>query len=53
VEAVSIRAVEFVDHGGEKTRELALHVVGETPKQAGAIEALKGPPLIEIVWRSA
>ena len=46
-------SVEFVDHIREKTSELGLHVVGDTPEQAAAIEALEGPHLIEITERPA
>jgi len=38
----------FVDHVAEKTSELALHVTGDTPEQAAAIDALEGAHLIEI-----
>ncbi len=46
--AVPILAVEFVDHVADKTSELGLHVVGDTPEQVAAIEALQGVHLIEI-----
>jgi hypothetical protein len=49
--AQPILAVEFVDHIAEKTTELALRVVGDTPEQVAAIEALEGAHLIEIVER--
>ena len=45
---VQILGVEFVDHVGEKTSELALHVVGDTTEQAAAIDALEGAHLIEV-----
>jgi hypothetical protein len=53
VHAVQILAVEFVDHVGDKTSELGLLVVGDTPQQAAAIEALEGAHLIEITERLA
>lgn len=49
---VPIRSVDFVDHSGG-TAELGLHVVGDTPEQAAAIEALEGAHLIEVVERPA
>jgi hypothetical protein len=50
--AVAILSVEIVDHRAEKTSELGLHVVGDTPEQAMAIEAMEGAHLIEIAERS-
>lgn len=52
-QVVPILSVEFVDHAADKTSELALHVVGDTPEQVAAIEALEGPHLIEIIERPA
>jgi hypothetical protein len=46
---IPILAVEFVDHRAEARSELALHVVGETPEQVAAIDALDAAHLIEIV----
>jgi hypothetical protein len=51
--AIPIRAVDFVDHAGDRTSELALHVVGETSEQVAAVEALEGAHLIEISEQSA
>ncbi len=39
---VPILAVGFVDNVGERASELTLHVVGDTPDQAAAIDALEG-----------
>ena len=50
--AVPILSVEFVDHVGQKTSELGLHVVGDTPEQTAAIEALEGAQLVEVTERS-
>jgi hypothetical protein len=50
--AIPIRAVEFVDHVAEKMSELALHVVGETPEQEAAVDALGGAQLVEITERA-
>jgi hypothetical protein len=50
--AVPILSVEFVDHMAEKATELGLHVVGDTPEQVAALEALEGAHLIEITERS-
>jgi hypothetical protein len=52
-QTVPILSVEFVDHVGEKTSELGLHVVGDTSEQAAAIEALEGAHFIEIFVRPA
>jgi hypothetical protein len=49
--AVPILGVEFVDHVGEKTSELALHVVGDAPEQVAALEAMEGAHLIEVTER--
>ena len=49
--AVPILSVEFVDHVADKMSELGLHVVGDTPERAAAIEALEGAHLIEITER--
>ena len=46
--AVPILSVEFVDHVGQKTSELGLLVVGDTPEQTAAIDALEGAQLIEV-----
>jgi hypothetical protein len=51
VHALSIRSVEFADHMSEKTSELGLHVVGETPEEADALDRLQGPQLIEVTSR--
>jgi hypothetical protein len=48
---VSILAVESVDNVADKTSELGLHIVGDTPEQVVAIEALEGAHLIEITER--
>jgi hypothetical protein len=45
-------SVDFVDHVAEKPNELGLHVVGDTPEQAEAIQALEVAQLIEITERS-
>jgi hypothetical protein len=52
VHAIPILSVEFVDHVAEKTSELGLHVVGDTPEQVAAIDAMEGPQLIEITGPS-
>ena len=49
--AVPILSVEFVDHVGQKTSELGLHVVGDTPEHTAAIDALEGAQLIEVAER--
>jgi hypothetical protein len=49
--SIPIRSVEFVDHRADATSELALHVIGDTPEQVAAIEALEGAHLIEIMVR--
>jgi hypothetical protein len=41
----------FADHVAEKMSELALHIVGETPEQAAAVDALEGAQLIEVTKR--
>jgi hypothetical protein len=51
--SVPILSVEFVDHTAEKTSELGLHVIGDTPEQVAAIGALEGAHLIEITERPA
>jgi hypothetical protein len=45
---IPICAVEFVDHVADRTSELALQVVGETPDQVAAVEALEGAQLMEV-----
>jgi translation initiation factor IF-3 len=46
--AIPIRAVEFADHLAEKMSELGLQVVGRTPEEVAALEALEGAQLIEV-----
>jgi hypothetical protein len=46
--AIPIRAVEFVDHVTEKMSELGLQVVGRTPEEVAAVDALEGAQLIEV-----
>jgi hypothetical protein len=50
--SVPILSVEFVDHVADKTSELGLHVVGDTPEQVAAIDGVEGSHLIEITERS-
>jgi translation initiation factor IF-3 len=47
--SIPVRAVEFVDHMAAATSELALHVIGDTPEQVAAMDALVGGHLVEIV----
>ena len=49
--AIPIRGVEFADHVADKTSELALHVIGGTPEQVAAVDALEGAQLIEVTER--
>jgi hypothetical protein len=46
--AVRIRAIEYVDHVADRTSQLGLQVVGETPEQVAAIQSLEGAQLVEI-----
>jgi hypothetical protein len=46
--AIPIHAVEFVDHVAEKVSELGLQVVGRTPEEVAAVDALEGAQLIEV-----
>jgi hypothetical protein len=46
--AVPISSVEFVGHVADRSSELGLQVVGETPEQVVALEALEGCQLVEV-----